>query len=587
MKIFTKATLLSLAVAVLCALLAVVSFADARESIVILVGETVNPDTGTPYTLEEAWAEAEEYGKEYTEVVLMTDNASYTESLALVNQEGKKTTLRLCENTSTLNNLIVLKGCELTIDVSGHSLTVLHQIGIRSGASLTVLTSAEGGKVLSDMDYAPFVFASNSHLTLGGEAFSLSVRAKKLFQKTEGGATAKCINVHFDTTPLTLAEAQTVDVELGEGCTLDMNGAGGIGDYGNALCAQNIRIPEGYVLSRTEEEDTFAILKADEVVTLTFVLEGEPITVYYQKGAPVHAPTITGEGVTVNGNYYRLEYDREIQERALEDATYVMAYTGGAQLSGSYTLNTAIDFHAYILATDEITHINGIAVSKLDTEFAGGERYYKITFPYFAPKDALNSQQVILTVDLGEKTVTVERYISLIGYAESAIENKLDQEIIDLILQTLDYVNKANIYFGGEGSERIEELLSENGFTPYVWQAQNVKEIGTFQNLRGACLDLNQTPGFVFYVRAEYEGELEVNGTVYREFSDPVMKGGEMLKYVVVEIPAYRMTDDITVVAGEDTLLYNLDTYIATVASAEPYAHALYGYVVACKNYLA
>ena len=118
MKIFTKATLLSLAVAVLCALLAVVSFAGAQESIVILVGETVNPDTGTPYTLEEAWAEAEEYGKEYTEVVLMTDNASYTESLALVNQEGKKTTLRLCENTSTLNNLIVLKGCELTIDVS-------------------------------------------------------------------------------------------------------------------------------------------------------------------------------------------------------------------------------------------------------------------------------------------------------------------------------------------------------------------------------------------------------------------------------------------------------------------------------------
>ena len=120
-----------------------------------------------------------------------------------------------------------------------------------------------------------------------------------------------------------------------------------------------------------------------------------------------------------------------------------------------------------------------------------------------------------------------------------------------------------------------------------IMEGENVKEIGTFQNLRGACLDLNQTPGFVFYVRAEYEGELAVNGTVYREFSDPVMKGGEMLKYVVVEIPAYRMTEDITVVAGEDTLLYNLDTYIATVASAEPYAHALYGYVVACKNYLA
>jgi hypothetical protein len=249
-------------------------------------------------------------------------------------------------------------------------------------------------------------------------------------------------------------------------------------------------------------------------------------------------------------------------------------------------LNISIDFHAYIPATDEITHIDGVEVSKLETTFASGQRYYVITFPLLAPKDAHDSLPIVLTVNLGKVTVKVERSVSLIGYAESAIDYQLAPEVINLILHTLDYINKTNIYFGGESSERIETLLSENGFTPYAWEAKNVKELSSYENLRGACLDLNQTPGFVFYVRADYEGAVTVNGKEYRDYSDPVRMDDEELKYIVVPIPAYQMADDLTVTAGEDTLIYNLDTYIAGRASSEPYAHALYGYIEACKNYI-
>ena len=176
----------------------------------------------------------------------------------------------------------------------------------------------------------------------------------------------------------------------------------------------------------------------------------------------------------------------------MEDAVYQAKYTGGAQISANYTLNTSIDFHAYIPATDEITHINDIAVANIETTLSGGKRYYVITFPLLAPKDAHDSLSIFLRVNLGGRDVTIERNVSLIGYAESAIEHQLAPDVINLILHTLDYINKTNVYFGGKSNERIETLLSENGFTPYEWEAQNVKELTSYENLRGACLDLNQ-----------------------------------------------------------------------------------------------
>ena len=586
MKLFSKLLFLSLLLTLLTVSLSLFALASEGSTVEIVVGETINPDTSLPYTLEEAWHRGESDGGDTVKVVLKTDNEHYTDCLELINKENQKTTLRLCESVVTTDNLKMEKGAEITIDLCGFTFSVLHQLGVNRDSHLEFVSSQSGAKLENLMDYPIFSLAPDASLTIGNQEQTLTLFSKTLFAKSDDTANVTFVRTHFDTVSLDFTTTPNFSVQMNEGCTFDMNGAGGISDFGNGFLSENISVKEGYLLAHTEKEGSYAILSEKDAITLTFLFEGEVAVAHYQKGVKVNAPSLDEYGVTINGNYYYPACEEEIQEYAYEDATYISRYTGGAQISANYSLNTSIDFHAYIPATDEITHINDIEVAKLDTEVAGGQRYYVITFPLLAPKDAHESLLVSLSVDLGEKTVTVDRYVSLIGYAESAIEYNLDATIIELILYTLDYINKTNIYFGGESSERIETLLSENNFTPYVWEEKNVLKIGSFENLRGACLDLNQTPGFVFYVKADYEGVITVNETVYSTYSDPVTLGGQQLKYIVVQIPANQMTENLTVTAGEDTLIYNLDTYIAGKASTQAYAHALYGYVTACKNYI-
>ena len=585
MKNFTKALLLTLTLSLLVLVFSLPTLAEGGNLTKITVGETINPQTEGVYTLEEAWAFSEECG-DGAEVVVKCNNENFADTLSLVNVSGKKTTLFFCDDIATTTTVIVAKNCKLTLDLSGFTFAISHQIGIHTSAVLNFRSSVMGARVENRMDYAPFAFAPSSSLVFGQEGEVITLHSAKLFETTEVSAKAHFTNTAFEGVSLLLEQCKNVAVTFGGGCTFHMQGKGGIHEYGNTFLSENIALCEGYVLAHSEREGVYMTLQDSDAVKLTFVLEGEEISVFYKRGAKVKAPAILGGGVTLNGNYYYPEYDKDIQEFATEDATYTLRYNGGGQLSGNYTLNTAIDFHAYIRATDEITHINGIPVAELDTELAGGNRFYKITFPLLAPKDAHDSQLVRLTVNLGMKTVTVDRFISLVGYAEAAVESNLGEEIIDLVLRTMDYINKANIYFGGKSVERIDALLESQNFKPYEWVGENVREIGRYENLRGACLDLNQTPGYVFYVRADYEGDVVINGKAYHDYSEVRVMGGQAVKYVVVSLPAYQMTEDITVVAGEDSLVYNLDTYIAGVASHQPYAHAFYGYVMACKNYI-
>lgn len=584
MKTFTKALLLTLTLTLLCLTLSFTTFAGEAEQEEIIVGETLNPESGIAYTLVEAWANAK--GADHIEVVVKTDSEHFGDDLALINVSGKKTTLRLTEDVTTTSTAIIAKNCSLTIDLSGFSLHTMHQIGIHTSATLTILSGEDGGVVENQMDYPPFSMAPDGNLVMGDNAHKVTLRSKNLFAPVDVSARASFTNVHFDGVSFDLSASPEIMVEMREGCTYDMKGATGISAFNQGFTSKNITVKDGYLLAKEEGDDAYAILAEDDCVTLTFLFEGEVAISHYKKGVTVRPPSLEKYSVTINGNHYYLATDTEVQKVAMEDATYSAHYTGGAQISANYSLNTAIDFHAYIPVTDEITHIDGVPVSKVEIAFSGGERYYMVTFPHLAPKDAHKSLKITLTVNLGGKTALVDRYVSLVGYAESAVESGLGEKVIDLILHTMDYINKTNIYFGGQSSERIEKLLQDNNFTPYVWEEKNVKEISSYDNLRGACLDLNQTPGFVFYVRADYEGEILVNGKAYREYSDPLMMDGKWVKYVVVQVPAHQMVDDLTVVCGEDTLLYNLDTYIAGRASTEAYAHAFYGYVMACKNYI-
>ncbi|MBR2612928.1 MAG: hypothetical protein IKC72_07650 [Clostridia bacterium] len=587
MKHFTKAFILCVTMVLLCMTMSLSTLANEPVITEIVVGKTQNPQTNAPYTLDEAWTLAQTNGTDKVEVILESDNETYADNLALACTDGKKTTLRFLENITTTSTAIVGKSCYLTMDLAGYTLTVHHQIGIHTQAKLTLITSSPGGKVENLMKHPLFSFAPNGTLSVGNDNHVLTLSGGKLVGESEVEARASFTNVHFEGVSLDVSRAPGIAIAMNEGCTFDTNGALGITAFGKGFTSENITICDNFVLARTEEADTYAILPSADTVNISFFIEGESMSSYYKKGVLVRSPSLEKYSVTINSNHYYLTTDEPIQEYATQDATYTAHYTGGAQISANYSLNTAIDFHAYIPATDEITHIDGVGISKHESVIVGGARYYVITFPLLAPKDAQDSLKIVLTVNLGQKTVTVDRYVSIIGYAEAAVENNLDAETLHLILQTMDYINKASIYFGGESSERIEKLLRDNNFTPYVWEAKNVKEIGTYENLRGACIDLNQKPGFVFYVRADYEGDVLVNGKVYNQYSDIVTMGGQSLKYIVVQVPANQMIDDITVVAGEDTLVYNLDTYIAGRASTEPYAHALYGYVYACKNYIA
>ena len=368
-----------------------------------------------------------------------------------------------------------------------------------------------------------------------------------------------------------------------EGCTFRMGDKIGIEANGNAFMGDNTTVLDGYVLARTEHVDAFAILPEAECVEIVWQMPEETFSVYYKNGVNVYVPALP-ESVSVNGNTYVPKFDKTPQDVATENCTYTLKWSGGARLSGNYTLEVAIDFFAYVPVSNEITHINGISVLDMEQIWNNDIAYYKVRFENLAPKDAYKSQCVSLTVALPEQTVIVDRYVSIVGYAKAALASDLDPELKSLVLFTLDYINKTNVFFGGASVKQIETLLSDNNFTPYEWIASNVKELDEYENVKFACLDLNQTPGFVFVVDKDYAGTVVVNGKAYEDYVSVTIEGVQY-KCVIVEIPAHNLAEDLNVVCGNDQFVFNLDTYIASEASTEPYAHALYGYVVAAMAY--
>ena len=368
-----------------------------------------------------------------------------------------------------------------------------------------------------------------------------------------------------------------------EGCTFKMGDKAGINANGNGFVASNSAVADGYVLARTEQADTFAILPESECVAITWQLPEKAFTVYYKTGVALYTPTLPA-AETLNGNTYTPEYDTTPAATATENKVYMVKWTGGAKFSANYTLEVAIDFFVYVPVSEEITHINGVAVADLEKITLDNGVYYKVSFENLAPKNAYKSQCVSLTVALEENTVKVDRYVSVIGYAKAALASDFSTELKALVLATLDYINKTNVYFGGESVAQIEAILDANAFTPYTWTASNVKEQASYKNVKFAALDLDKTPGFVFVVNKDYEGVLVVNGKTYDTFIPTEIQGVEY-KYTVVEIPAHSLAKDLNVVCGEDNFVFNLDTYIATEAPDAAYAHALYGYVLASIAY--
>lgn len=328
---------------------------------------------------------------------------------------------------------------------------------------------------------------------------------------------------------------------------------------------------------------------SDDTVRITWNLPAtEPYTELYQKNTPIQVPQLP-ESKTVNGNTYTLAWD-EIPELATEDATYSAKWTGGAKLSANYTLDSSIDFNAFVPVSSEITHVNGTPVAELSKKSLAAKQFWMVTFPNLAPKDAYESQLVALTVKLDEDyTVVVERYISLVGYAKSALKSEASSAIKNLVLHTLDYINKAHMYFeeDAESVEQIDELLTTYEFTPYEWSERNVKEMaGSYENVLGVGLDLSQKPGFAIYVSADYEGSVMVNGRAYNSYFEVPISKSEYAKCVIIEMKAYNMTRDLSISVGDDLFEFNLDTFIKNNAADEPYAHALYGYAKAAEDYL-
>ena len=382
----------------------------------------------------------------------------------------------------------------------------------------------------------------------------------------------------------------TKQVTFLEGCTFQKT-SGLLNEDKNGVLEglTNVTIAEGAVIACTEVADQRALLQKSDTVELTWELpDADAYTMLYKKNVEILAPELP-EGTTVNGNTYSLAWN-PTPELATESATYTTRWSGGATLSANYTLDAAIDFNAYVPVSAEITHINGTPVAQLNKKSLAAKQYWMITFADLAPKDAYKSQCVELTVQLdGETTVLVERYISLVGYAKAALKSEASESLKSLVLHTLDYINKAHLYFeeDAESVAQIDELLSNYEFTPYEWTESNVKDLsGSYENVLGAGLDLSQMPGFAIYVRADYEGEVIVNGKAYSDYVDVPVEEGEHAKYVIIVTKAYEMTKDLTVTVGNDSFTFNLDTFIKYNAASAPYAHALYGYAKAAEEYV-
>ncbi len=370
--------------------------------------------------------------------------------------------------------------------------------------------------------------------------------------------------------------------------------------FGNG--SATIESGKSYRLSLTADADTFAayFVNQDGTVSVQMNYIGEEDGAYIfeytateeDEKNGITALTLTSEGEQMVLDNLVLSASSTVVLDSkcvlLYDAT---KYEGDAQMLANMTLHSSIDFNAYIGAFDALVQINGKDKETYSTTVVDGKTYYKVSFANLAANGIALTQTIELTVEVGEGVyVDYTREISIGRYAETVLASGVSDEMKQLILATVDYLVEAARFFdGADNNFEIEDVLDREEYLRPEWTSEG-KDIAVIpenlSHILGATVSINSRPGFAVFFESDYEGDVTVMGRTFTKesFHDGVI-GTTECKFVYVSLSAYAMLDTFEISVGEDTMRYNLDTYISRMSVAKELTSALYAYASAAKAY--
>lgn len=373
-------------------------------------------------------------------------------------------------------------------------------------------------------------------------------------------------------------------IVFGEGCTFT-DCLNVFNTAKNGFSQTNASCDTGCVIANADD-GVVRIVKENEAGRVEFVTPIDTEIVYWMEGS---TPIYSGElSMIIGDSEYSFTFP-SIEPATLGGASYEGKISGGPQLSYNLTLHESIDFNIYVPEVSEIVAINGRLLADCETKDIDGVKHYKVSFSDIAPKDAPKTQIVRITVNYNGEDIEVERPVSIAEYAAKLVATTMDTNASNLTVALMAYIKAASEYFG-TATEQTNAALDAviNRHAVHKWSAEG-KEIfeipGGLKSIKGAALNLDNTPGFVVYV-AKGTQEVTVDGKVYTvDPENVIIDGGEELCYVVVPKSAFDMLEPFDICVGDETVRYNLDTYIYYMNNPS-YADALYGYALMAKTYV-
>ena len=296
----------------------------------------------------------------------------------------------------------------------------------------------------------------------------------------------------------------------------------------------------------------------------------------------------------------------EATEGITADTTYHAALRSTeSKVKGNLTLYANITFNLYI-SKDELGYIAGIRYNGTEKFFDetdvfndDGVLYYLFRIADIAPKDLSEAFTFDVIVRVGEsETAYYTVKTSLVKYAKSVLANEFeDAEGKPLVMALLDYVRETSVALGGVSTESmgikaIDNCLTHYGYTRTKWTKPENVITPAAGDIKGAALELLNTPGFVFFLKDTYADKttvpVTVNGvTKNYEVRHIDVNGTAKYFFTVDNIHISNYRKDLTVKLGGQSFTYNFDVYMEGFTTVPAYAHALYAYSLAAEAYLA
>ena len=371
---------------------------------------------------------------------------------------------------------------------------------------------------------------------------------------------------------------------------------------------------------------TGATIYADDAVKVNWLGLGENAnakTEYYVPGTPyVTINPFTAPAYAMNAT--KLVHDGTWVGAPAHDTVMTAdvnvtpGYTVEANVSGFKTnLSLYSDFlvNLYIPAAlgQYVTAVNGVALPE-STVTIGEAEFYRVIV---AKKANEVSTDAVFEIALkeGEYVAAKTVKVNILDYATNILNGEYDLEIQSLIAYMLHYAYRAEFYFNGSSSAKLENLIfneasiGSGGLEDYACE-NAIENTGLDPIFSSASVQLNETPAFVFTPNGKFAGTVTITyGDSVRTYT---VLEGSTTKIVVEDMKIYNFAKTLTITAvgtvigeeGEQTITgsFNLDTYTkyhienstnsesATQSESQRAIHlikALYNYVKSAESYKA